>query len=95
MSRQVENGRHQTHDSHAYLFLWSCEDDTTDSQRLSAMSQGSRWPGFPANPVEPNPIKVHVADYLRPIEPTPSLGGRKTSRRKGGYAGLSNYNNIP
>ena len=56
------------------------------------------WPGFPVDPINPNPIHVDFDKMnLKKIRADiPPLGGRRT--RRGGppkYVSLSNYNNIP
>ena len=77
-----------------YVLLWDVSDNSTTASKVDASYTASQWPGPPANPISPNPINVNVGMYMSKVKPVPSLNGRKT-RRGVGYAGLSNYNNMP
>ena len=57
-------------------------------------SKAERWPELPTNPISPNFIPVNMNIYRPSVKPLLSLEGRHT-RRGGGYASLTNYNNLP
>ena len=77
-----------------YQRLWTVEDQTSMQQQMIYQQQAEVWPGFPVNPIEPNPINVQAGNFIGYTRPVPPLGGRHTERGKG-YVGLSNYNNLP
>lgn len=77
-----------------YVLLQDVSDDSTVMSKVNAYMEAQAWPGYPKNPISPNPIPVNVGRYTQTIKPTPSLGGRKTVRGRS-YTSLANYNNIP
>lgn len=77
-----------------YVLLWDVSLHTPIGIKHKAMRMAEHWPGIPSNPISPNPISMNLQNYTPRIIPIPPLGGRRT-RRGRGYAGLSNYNNIP
>jgi len=77
-----------------YVLLWSVSDNDPGWIEPNAIQKAGVWPGFPANPIQPNPIDVDTKKYVQNFPPMPPLGGRKTKRGQS-YVSLSNYNNLP
>ena len=77
-----------------YVSLWNVSDMTSEDQKLDAALRAQVWPGFPVNPVQPNPIHTEMRLYRPQVRPMRSFGGRRVGR-KNGYTSLSNYNNMP
>lgn len=77
-----------------YVLLWDASDMTKIDVKAAAYDATEIWPETPTNPISPNPILVDMNLYRPPVKPMAPLGGRIT-RRGGGYASLSNYNNLP
>ncbi len=83
-----------------YVLLWDAIDRTFEITKQNALADASKWPGYPKNPIQPNPIDISIgmqnyAPYYGKNIPDAPLYGRDTSRTYGGYASLSNYNVLP
>ena len=82
----------------SYVLMWDVTDHSTIESQVDAYRQAMAWPGFPVNPISPNPINVNLEQISGGVTRAnnPPLGGGRT--RRGGppkYVSLSNYNNIP
>lgn len=77
-----------------YVLLQDVSDDSTTMAKVNAFLSAGEWPGFPKDPISPNPIPVNVGNYTPTVRPVPALGGRRVQRGRG-YISLANYNNLP
>ncbi len=83
-----------------YVLLWDVVDRTFETTKQDALVDASKWPGYPKDPIKPNPIDItkgiqNYAPFYGQNIPDYPLYGRNSSRTYGGYASLSNYNVIP
>jgi len=78
-----------------YVLLWNAIDRTFEDVKQRSIQDASEWPGFPKDPIRPNPIE-NTGGVRLPVVVERPLGGRKSSRTAGGgYVSLANYNVIP
>ena len=81
--------------SEPYVLLWNAIDRTFEDVKQRSIQDASEWPGFPKDPIRPNPIN-NTEGVRLPIVVDKPLGGRTSSRTAGGgYASLANYNVLP
>jgi hypothetical protein len=84
-----------------HILLWDVIDRTFETTKEDALADATSWPGYPKNPIDPNPININYgiqnyAPFHGKNIPDYPLFGRKTSRaQNGGYVSLSNYNVLP
>lgn len=81
-----------------YVLLWDVSDHSTIESKTNAFEEAMQWPGFPQDPISPNPIHVDIEKVgMKMVKSNvPPLGGRKTRRGTPPlYTSLSNYNNLP